>query len=863
MRKGQNPPTLLLRFFRWYCHPRLVDHIEGDLLEEYLVRSNKLGKRRADIRLLIDVLLLFRIELMKSSRINFSPNKIAMLRHNLLLTLRNFKKFKGSFLINLIGLSTGLACTLSIYLWVKDEVQMDKFHATDANLYQVLENVVQGTGMITRQSTSGPTAKALVDEMPEVEYAVTTTYENTNTLSIDDKNFITAKGMNVGSDFFKIFSYPILKGDQSTLLVDKKSIVISEELAERLFGSTENVIGKVIKWQREREYHVTGVFEDIGKNSSARFDYVLSFEEFWDDNEWVTNWFNTMPRTYLLLKPGTNIAQFNEKIKDLVRTKTENQATHRTPFIAKYSDRYLYNNYENGVQSGGRIEYVQLFSIVAIFILLIACINFMNLSTARASRRNKEVGIKKAIGAQRQSLVFQYLSESILMTFLALITGLILVQLFLPQFNTITQKQLTLDFNTSFVLILLLITVITGLVAGSYPAIYLSGFNTIALLKGKLSNLLGEVWARKGLVTFQFVLSVILIVSVLVVYKQIEFTQTKNRGYNKDNIIVFGATGKIAESKETFIEEVKRISGVKSASNIGHNLAGHNGGTYGVEWPGKDPNDRTEFERMPVNYGLIEMLDVEMIEGRTFSKDFSSDTASIIFNEAGIKFMGLTDPVGQTIKLWGDDRKIVGVAKDFNFESFHEKIKPLFFFLNPDGAWNLLIKIEGGKEQEVIARVQELYQTFNPGFAFDYRFLDDDYQSLYAPEQRVATLSRYFAGIAILISCLGLFGLAAFTAEKRTKEIGIRKILGASGFGIVSLLAKDFTIIVLLSLLVSLPASYFITTTWLNGFAFSIKLEWWYFAGAGLAALLIAWLTISFQTIKASHTNPVDSLRTE
>jgi putative ABC transport system permease protein len=861
--KNNAPPKLFLNFFRWFCHPKLRDSIEGDLIELYEEQVKEKGKRQADIKFIIDVLLLFRIELIKSFKINFTPNKIAMLQHNLLLTFRNFKKFKGSFFINLIGLSTGLACTLAIYLWVTDEIQMNKFHEKEATLYQVLENVEQGTGMITRQSTSGPTAKALADEMPEVEYAVTTTYENTNTLSIDDKNFISAKGMNVSADFFKLFTYPIIQGDQSAILPDKKAIAISEDLATRLFGSPENVIGKVIKLQRGEDYHVTGVFKDVPKNSSAQFEFVLSFEDFWDKNEWVTNWFNTMPRTYLLLKPGTDIAQFNAKIKDIVRTKTENKATHRTPFVAKYSDRYLYNNYENGVQSGGRIEYVKLFSIVAVFILLIACINFMNLSTARASRRNKEVGIKKAIGAQRQSLVFQHLSESLLMTFLALATGLIMVQLFLPQFNIITQKQLTLDFNLGFVLSILCITLVTGLVAGSYPAIYLSGFNTIALLKGKLNNLLGEVWARKGLVTFQFVLSVILIVSVLVVYKQIEYTQTKNRGYNKDNIIVFGATGKVAESKETFIEEVKRIPGVKSASNIGHNLAGHNGGTYGVEWPGKDPNDRTEFERVPVNYGLIEMLDVEMIAGRTFSKDFAADTSNIIFNEAAIKFMGLNDPLGQTIKLWGSDRKIVGIAKDFNFESFREEIKPLFFFLNTDGAWNIMVKIEGGKEQEVIARVQQFYQEFNPGFTFDYRFLDEDYQSLYTPEQRVATLSKYFAGIAILISCLGLFGLAAFTAEKRTKEIGIRKILGASGFKIVSLLAKDFTIIVLASLFISLPASYFIAKTWLDGFAFSIELEWWYFVGAGLAALLIAWLTISFQTIKASQTNPVNSLRTE
>ncbi|MBK5279691.1 MAG: ABC transporter permease, partial [Bacteroidia bacterium] len=347
---------------------------------------------------------------------------------------------------------------------------------------------------------------------------------------------------------------------------------------------------------------------------------------------------------------------------------------------------------------------------------------------------------------------------------------------------------------------------------------YLSKFSPAMVLKGKLNNFMGEVWARKGLVVFQFTLSIILIVSVWVVYQQIEFIQTQNLGYDKDNILILGSEGKVGEQNETFISEIKNIPGVVAVSSSGHDMTGHNGGTYGIEWPGKDPEDRTEFERMPANYGLIEMLGIQMKEGRSFSQDFY-DSSSIVFNEAAIKFMGFTDPIGKKIKLWGRDMQIVGVTKDFHFDSFREKVKPAFFWMSSYSG-NIMIKIEGGKEQEVIAQLQQFYKGFNPGFPLEFRFLDEDYQSLYSAEQRVSTLSKYFAGLAILISCLGLFGLAAFTAERRIKEIGIRKVLGSTDFAIVKLLSADYTRMVITAIIFALPISYFVAKNWLSNFAF-------------------------------------------
>lgn len=787
-----------------------------------------------------------------------------MITHNLLIAYRNFVKYKSSFFINLIGLSSGLACFLMIILWVNDELNMDQFFENRDRLFQVMENVDQGNGMITRITTAGPTAEAMTADFPEVELAVTATlaWGNNHVLSFAG-NDLKAKGIYASSAFFRMFSFRLLQGQPEKVLSDKKAIVISRALAIRLFGTEENVIGKIIELQHKDQLHVTGLMDNVPNSSSAQFEFVVTWEKFRDENEWVTNWFNTAPQTYILLAKGTDVGAFNKKIFDMVRAKTEGKANHRSPFVRRYADGYLYGRYENGVLAGGRIDYVRLFSVIAVFILLIACINFMNLSTAQASRRIKEVGIKKAVGARQRALVFQYLAESIMMALFSLFVALLIVLLLLPQFNAITEKQLTLKLTVSFTLTLAAIVLITGFMSGSYPALYLSKFNPVTVLKGKLNNLVGEVWIRKGLVMFQFTLSIILIVSVWVVYQQISFIQNKNLGFDKDNVMIFSREGAVSEKQEAFLAELEKIPGVIAASNTGHDMTGHNGGTYGIEWDGKNPDDRTEFERVSVNYGIIELLGVKMKEGRTFSKEFSTDDTKIIFNEAAIAFMGMKDPIGKKIKLWDKEVEIIGVAQNFNFDSFHEQIKPLFFFLNPGNSSHIMVKIEKGKEQETIARIEKFYNVFNAGFPFEYRFLDEDYQNLYAAERRVATLSKYFAGLAVLISSLGLFGLAAFTAERRMKEIGIRKILGSSIWGIVSLLSADFTKMVVVAIVIAIPLSWLMANSWLDSFVFRINLEWWWFACSAVTALIIAWATVGLQTFNAARINPTKCLRSE
>ncbi len=863
MAPEKGPPRLLLRLFRWYCDPKLADHIEGDLIEDYFARLRRSGKKKAQLRLVIDVLLLFRPGIVKPLRNRPSRiNKYDMFRHNLLIAFRNFLRFKSSFIINLTGLSSGLACALLIYLWVDDELSVDKFHENRDRLYQVMENVEQDGGLITRITTAGPTADALASEMPEVEYAVTNTFSRIfrEVLSVDG-NDVKGDGLYASTDFFKVFSFELIEGDRDIALSDKNSIVITENLAMQLFGTTENIVGRSVSWQHKKEFLVSGLLKDIPHRSSVKFDFILTFDVLTELNASLLSWYNTAPQTFVLLKEGTDVAAFNKKIAELVRIKTDGNAKHRTPFITRYTDTYLYGKYENGKQAGGRIEYVKLFLIIGVFIVLIACINFMNLSTARASRRTREVGIKKVVGARKGSLVVQYLSESILISFISLLLAIALVITFLPQFNSIVGKNLRFRIDLDFGLVLLGIILITGLVAGSYPAFYLSKFKPVTVLKGRFSNLMGEARARKALVAFQFTLSVILIVSVWVVNNQIQFIQTKNPGFNKDNVIVMAGEGIPNEKRETFLSEIRNLPGVAGASSTGHDMTGHNSGTYGIEWPGKSPENATEFENIAVNHGLIEALGISIKEGRSFSREFA-DSSSIIFNEAAIKFMELKDPVGKEVKLWGKPVRIIGVAKDFHFETFHEEIKPAFFRLYPE-APNIMIKIETGHEQDVLARLETLHAAFGPGFPLDFYFLDADYQALYVAETRVSKLSRYFAGLAVLISCLGLYGLAAFTAERRVKEIGIRKVLGSSEFGIVYLLSGEFTGVVLLSTVIALPASYFVVREWLERFAFRIELEWWYFLGSGILALLISLLTVGTQALRAAKSNPVVNLRSE
>lgn len=708
-----------------------------------------------------------------------------MLRHNLLLTLRNFKRFKSTFFINLIGLSTGLACVLFIYLWVADELSMDKFHVKRERLYQILFNMESNQGIQTGKLTPVPLAAALVEKMPEVELAVSiddfTSWRNREGILSNTTKHIKAKGMHASKDFFNVFSFSLLAGNKNQVLEDKSSIVISEELAKKLFDTIQNAIGKSLEWSHpgfEGTFVVSGVFAPRAKSSMAPFDVIFNMDVLLERNEMAGQWQQNWCQTFVILKKGTNAADFNQKINRYLKERND-MRSNAPLLVQKYSDTYLHGQYENGVPVSGRFQYIRLFSLIAIFIILIACVNFINLSTARASQRMKEIGVKKAIGANRSTLIFQYLSESVILAFLALFIALGVVAMLLPQFDTITGKQLTLMMDSTGIVIMLGIVLVTGLCAGLYPALYLSGFKAVNVLKKKLDTSAGELWVRKGLVVFQFSLAVVFIVGFLVITKQIKYIQTKNLGYSKDNIITFQWKGKLDNRFETFVSGLKAIRGVVNATTMSGNILTEIWGQSAVSWRGREEDRGYVFKSPVVGYDFIETLGIKMLAGRSYQKNYGNEWTNIILNEAAVKMMGLKHPVGTSIQWEDKSRQIIGVVKDFHYGSLHDKVDPLIFRFNPNGE-TIMVKINAGMEKNTLEKLKEFHHEFLPLYPFEFTFMDDDYAALYKSESRVAVLSNYVAALSILISCLGLFGLAAFTAERRRKEIGVRKVLGST-----------------------------------------------------------------------------------
>src|SRR5882762_4506445 len=638
------PPQFAKKLLNWFLRDNLAEEVHGDLEEKFYSIVKEKSLFRAQLNYGYQVLNYIRpFAFRKSTSTNSNP--MTMVRHNFTITYRNFKRYKSAFFINLIGLSSGLASVLLIYLWVADELSMDKFHEKDKQLYQVMRKGGEADEIHTTESNSDLLAPALDEELAEIEYVVPVAGPFGHGILSAGEISIKATDKFAGKDFFNIFSYKLILGDKDRVLSDKYSIVISDELAVKLFGTIQTAVGKSITWDEEAHggtYIVSGIFEKA-RQSSEQFDFLLTIEMFLSKRPpGYINWDSNSSSAYVILKEGVDIAQFKRKLNNFYRSKLETMYGKEHPewistmFLRHYSDRYLYDRYENGVQAGGRIEYVVLFSTVALFILMIACINFINLSTAKASRRLKEIGIKKAIGALRRTLVFQYLSESMLLAFLSLAVALIVVFLFLPQFNTITGKSLALGLDNYLILGTLAITFFTGLVSGSYPALFLSGFRPAEVLKGKLAISFSEVWARKGLVVFQFCISILLIVSVVVVYRQIDFIQSKNLGYDKDNVIVFDKQGKLNANLESFLTEARAIAGVLSASSMDYEIGRPTTSTSGVSWDGKHPADKSEFAILDVGFGLIEMLGFEFAMGRPFSEKFNTEKSKLICNQEAV-----------------------------------------------------------------------------------------------------------------------------------------------------------------------------------------------------------------------------------
>jgi putative ABC transport system permease protein len=770
---------------------------------------------------------------------------------------RNLIRYKGFTAINVIGLTLGLVFALLIALWVQDELSMNQFHSKIDRLYQIKANLYwSGNEPTTSRDIPGPIEKTIETEVPEIEMA--TKFNNDEQVFTVGETSTKEKGIYASAGFLQVFSFPLVAGDAKTALNDPNSVVISETMARKYF-KTSDVVGKTIELNKE-SMQITGVAKDVPGNSSIQFEWLRSFDAFEKANDWSLTWGNFSFQTYVLLRPNADLASVQQKIKTIGKIKDHKAEI----FLQPFAETHLYSKFENGKQAGGRIEYVRLFSAIALFVLLLACINFMNLATARAAQRAREIGIRKVVGAQRSSLIGQFMGEAILVSVFALVLAIGVAHLALPSFNALFEKELKIDYNNvNFWGISLTLTVVTGLLAGSYPALFLSGFRPIKVLKGDVFKMAdGSSLLRKGLVVFQFVLSIFLIIGVTIIQQQIHFVKSKNLGINRQDMIYTILDGKLGEQKETFRQELLKSAALQAVTTLSDNPLNIEGSSGDLNWQGKDPSRMTSVSPIMVGDDFTKTMGIRLKAGRDF-RSFPADSANYIVNESAVKLMGMENPVGQEINFWMGKGKIVGVVEDFHLKSLHENITPLVICYAPVNTWIAAIKPAPGKTEAALAHLEKVAKSINPGYPVDYRFADEEFEKQYRNESLTGHLANWFAVIAIIISCLGLFGLATYATERRVKEIGVRKVLGASVSDIVTLLSQDFVKLVLISIIIAIPIGWWAMNRWLEVFAYRIDIQWWVFALAGGAAIIIAVLTVSFQAIRAAVSNPVNSLRSE
>lgn len=783
-----------------------------------------------------------------------------MIKNYFKIAIRSLRRNNIYSLINIFGLSFGMACSILILLWVQDELQMDRFH-TNSNLFRVIENQYYAGGEIFNTiATPSPMAPYLKENYPEIVRASRITWIINNLFTHGELAFYE-KGYYVDPDFLQMFSYPFIEGDSKTALNDINAIVISSRMADKFFEG-EHALGKVLQMNEGEQFKVTGIIE-VPKNSSLQFDFLLPFDYFYRENEsWLQSWGNNNVRTYLQLNENARQAAVEKKISGIIPKHIEESNTDL--FLQAYKEAYLYSTIENGKINGGRIEYVRIFSIVAFFILVIACINFMNLSTAQAARRAKEVGLRKVVGAVKSQLITQFIGESLLLAFLAIVFASFIVALMIPSFNELTAKQLTFNLDWNILMILLGVAVFTGMVAGSYPALFMSGFQPAKVLKGSLNSSRGAALFRKVLVVVQFSLSIILIISTLVVFRQLNFIQNKDIGFNKENVVYIPVRQDMKGHYDAIKSELERhpaidhiTAGSTTPLEIGNSSSG-------FEWEGKDEDNEILFSFFSIHHDFIETMGMSIKEGRSFNQKFTADTSNFLINEEAAKRMGFSGQiVGEPLEFNEKNGTIVGVVKDFNFQSIKQPIEPIIMLLAPDDLNYIMVKVKGDGLNEAIKALENVHSQYAGAYPFEYHFLDQDWENMYQIEHRIGKIFNYFAFLSILISCLGLFGLAAYSAEQRTKEIGVRKVLGASVFHLAQLMTKDFTVLVIIAAAIACPVAWFMMDSWLSDFAYHIELDVFTLITATVLAFVIAILTVSYQAIKASLADPVKSLRYE
>jgi putative ABC transport system permease protein len=781
------------------------------------------------------------------------------------LTFRNLWKTKGYSSLNILGLALGIAMASLIFLWVEDEWSYNDSFAHKDVLYEVKnEQSYEGIKYVFI-STPGPLAPALSEDFSEIARTTRTSWQQSMLFDRQNKNLFEV-GYYVDSSFVDMFSLTLVDGALDKSLSRPDQVMISASMAQRFFNRTD-VSGEILRVGGQTDYVVSAVFADLPENVSLRFDWLLPFDLYFKQNDWLEQWGNNGIRTFVQLNEGADPSKFSERLYTYIVDKSGVEGFSSRLKLYPMERWRLWNVFdENGQEKEGIIKYVRLFVSIAWIILIIACINFMNLSTARSQKRAKEIGVKKVVGAQRGSLVFQLLSESIWIALLATLLAVGITALLLPYFNQMVNKQLTLGlFETNHLLFLAAIVLICGVFAGSYPALYLSSFNPVQVLKGLKVKASGALFVRRGLVILQFTASICLIISTLLIYQQIQHVQTKDIGYQRDGVITTTAFPKIKQNYAALKNELMQNGLVEDMSMARNSILDLGSNTSDFTWEGKDPNSEILITINEVDPYFFSTHQIPFAAGRTFKESLKADSGNVIINRKMASLMGIEDdPIGQVIsRSWGQFT-IIGMVENFMVSNVHAADEPVVFNPVEDMGTTVTMRIKGDTDaQEKIAAIERIFKEFNPEYPFQYQFLDERFSNMMATEILIGTLTRSFALMAVFISCLGLFGLAAFTAERRTKEIGIRKVLGASVQNLTQLLTREFLVLVLISCLIAFPVSYWFMEEWLDNYTYRIQIKPYVFGLAAVISLLIALITVSGQALKAAWSNPIKSIRTD
>jgi putative ABC transport system permease protein len=863
------PPRLADRLLQFFCTPHRLEEVQGDLHEEFAWQLRRVGQRRARWRYWWDV-----IGFLKSFAIERQPDTYSttylmnpiMLRNYFRTAWRNLVKNRFYSLINMTGLTAGLAVGILILLWVQDELSFDRFHRQANQIYR-LENWA-GTGSSRQiwQSTVAPIAEMGKKELPGIKDAVRLSYNGMfNLFKYKDKTVNEQNTTFADPTLFSMFDFPLIQGNPANPFPDNHSIVLTEKTARRYFG-TENPIGKILVSDNNTSFKVSGIVQDFPKNSSIQRDMVLPISLLFDkmyegrtDGKNKDNDFSQFNYdTYFLLQPGASTSSLTDKLRNIhLRNKPDD--TDLTYLLQPLPDMHLYR--ADGSEGG--IETVRMFSIIAGLILVIACINYVNLSTARSMLRSKEVSMRKIVGAAKGQLFMQFVIETALLFTLAAILAIGLMYILLPAYNQLSRKELVIDFADYRLWQIIGLTILGTLIASSiYPAVLLSSFEPLKALKGKVSARLSEAVFRKVLVVTQFAVSVILIASTFIISNQMRYIRSKELGYDKAHVFGFFMRDEMRSHYDAVKANLLNQPGVAAVTRASSNIVQIGAQTGDNEWDGKEKGETMFVRPVAIDKDFIPFFKMQLAQGANFTGAVA-DSVHFILNETAVKRARIQNPIGKPFRLWKTKGVITGVVKDFHFASMRQKIEPAVFYYNPNQMWALYVKTTGQGATQAVAATERAYKQYNADFPFEYTFLDDSFNNLYQSEQQTALLFNVFATIAILISCLGLFGLATYTAQVRTREIGVRKVLGASVTGIIQLLAKDFVKLVIIAIVIATPIAWYAMSLWLQDFAYRIDVPWWVFLLAGVLALAVALLTVSFQSVKAALMNPVKSLRSE